>query len=70
MPIKLLILYQPYICRKAMLLNINNEKVSQVIVSDVLKDVVGKWSDVELHYFCVVESTLASGLMNYEGKKI
>lgn len=51
-----------------MLLNINNEKVSQAIIRDVLTEVVGNWPDVELHYFCVVESTLASEFVSKKGK--
>ncbi|XP_071850080.1 uncharacterized protein [Apostichopus japonicus] len=54
-------------CREektTILLTINNEKVSQAVVSAALKDAMGNWPNVSLEHFRVAESTLTPRLVD------
>ncbi|KAJ8042886.1 putative indole-3-acetic acid-amido synthetase GH3.11 [Holothuria leucospilota] len=53
-----------FLYRRAMLLNLDGEKVSQPIVADSLKDALTIWPGLILERYCVVESPLVSDVMN------
>ncbi|XP_071850096.1 uncharacterized protein [Apostichopus japonicus] len=53
-----------FLYRRAILLTINNEKVSQAVVSAALKEAMGNWPNVSLEHFCVAESPLSPRLVD------
>ncbi|KAJ8042884.1 Indole-3-acetic acid-amido synthetase GH3.17 [Holothuria leucospilota] len=57
-----------FLYRRAMLLDIDGEKVSQLVVAASLKDALTMWPGLILQQYCVVQSPLMSRVVNAKDK--